>query len=314
MNENTISGWVSNIERYTLHDGPGIRTTVFLKGCPLRCLWCSNPETQADHQQLIYLEEKCNGCLRCIEICPQKAITINETSAKADMDFNKCNHCGKCVAVCNVDALIMSGEQQTAREVADVVARDKVFYHHSNGGITISGGDPLWQPEFSAEILRLCKADEIHTAIQTCAYATRNQIDLVIPHLDLAIIDVKHSESKLHKKYTGKVNDIIFENIVYIDSRNVPIVIQVPLIPGVNDSDQVLKSICDFTATLGSALGVSLLVYHTLGVPKYRSIGRVYTMPEINIPSADYLQKKIDICRGFGANMIQFMEEGITYA
>ena len=314
MSENSISGWVSNIERYTLHDGPGIRTTVFLKGCPLRCLWCSNPETQVDHPQLIYLEEKCNGCLRCIEICPQKAISIRENSAKVDVDFKKCDHCGQCVTVCNVDALIMSGERLTAREVVDVVARDKVFYRHSSGGVTLSGGDPFWQPEFSAEILRLCQADDIHTAIQTCAYATREQLDLLIPHLDLAIVDIKHSDSDTHIKLTGKPNKTILENISYIDSRGIPIVIQIPLIPGFNDADNVLRDICNFTATLKNALGVSLLVYHTLGVPKYKSIGRTYTMPPIETPPADYLQEKIAACRDFGANIVQFMEEGITYA
>jgi len=314
MNEKIASGWVSNIERYTLHDGPGIRTTVFLTGCPLRCLWCSNPEAQLDHPQLIYLEEKCNGCLRCIARCPQKAISSRENSIKVEVNFKKCDHCGECIKVCNVDALMISGERFTAQQVADVVARDKVFYRHSNGGVTLSGGDPLFQPEFSAEILRLCHAEGIHTAIQTCAYTTKDQIDLLIPYLDLAIIDIKHSDSETHKQLTGKPNETILENIIYIDSKQVPIVIQVPLIPGLNDSDQVLKDICNFTMSLTNALGISLLVYHTLGIPKYRSIGRTYAMPEIEVPSADYLKEKIDTCCNFGVNIVQFMEEGIMYA
>ena len=314
MKKTMTSGRISNIERYTLHDGPGIRTTVFLKGCPLRCLWCSNPETQAGHPQLAFFKERCNGCIRCIEQCPQNAISINQNSIKVELDFDKCNHCGECVGACNMDALVMIGEWISAEEIANLVARDKVFYQHSNGGITLSGGDPLWQPEFAGEILRLCRENQIHTAIQTCGYGTQEQIDHMIPFLDLAIIDLKHSDSFAHQELTGEGNEIILENIKYIDSKKIPIVIQIPLIPDVNDSDEILKNIFEFTGNLKNALGVSLLPYHSLGVPKYAHIGKSYSMPSIDNPSANYLKEKIESCKNYQVNIIQFMDEGIIYS
>ena len=309
-----ISGWISDIERYALHDGPGIRTTVFMKGCPLRCLWCSNPETQAEHPQLAFFKERCNGCLRCIEQCPQNAISINQNSKKAELDFNKCNHCGECVDACSMDALMMIGKWVSAEEIADLVARDKIFYQHSNGGVTLSGGDPLWQSEFAGEILQRCKENQIHTAIQTCGYGTKEQIDHLLPFLDLAIIDIKHSDSSAHQELTGEGNEIILENIKYIDNKQIPIVIQIPLIPGVNDSEGILKDIFEFTGSLKNALGVSLLPYHTLGVPKYKHIGKSYSMPSIDIPSANYLKEKIESCKNYQVNIIQFMDEGIIYS
>ena len=304
MKKTMISGWILNIERYTLHDGPGIRTTVFLKGCPLRCLWCSNPEAQVGHPQLAYFEERCNGCLRCIEQCPQNAISIHQKSKKIELDFNKCNHCCECIDACNMDALVMSGEWVSAEEIANLVARDKIFFQHSNGGVTLSGGDPLWQSEFAGEILHLCKENQIHTAIQSCGYGTKEQIDDVIPFLDLAIIDLKHTDSSTHQKMTGKGNEIILENIKYINSKQIPIVIQIPLIPGFNDSEEILKKIFEFTGSLKNALGVSLLTYHTLGVPKYKHIGRSYSMTSIDIQSVDYLKEKIESCKKYQVNII----------
>ena len=309
MKETSISGYISNIERYTLHDGPGIRTTVFLKGCPLSCLWCSNPEMQESFQQLAFFEERCNGCLRCIEKCPQNAISLNQNSLRVSVDFTKCNHCGECVNSCIFDALVMIGERVTAEEVADIVSRDKVFYQHSRGGVTISGGEPLWQSAFSGEILKRCRDNQIHTAIQTCGYGTREQIDRIIPFLDLAIIDLKHYDSSAHEKLTGKGNETIIENIKYIDNNKIPVVIQIPLIPGFNDSEDVLKNIFNFTGELYNSLGVSLLQYHNLGVPKYKHIGKTYSLPSIDPPSADYLKQKIQECKKYNIPIIQFMGE-----
>lgn len=309
MKKTTSSGCISNIERYTLHDGPGIRTTVFLKGCPLRCLWCSNPETQEGHPQLAFFEERCNGCLRCIEQCPQNAISINQNSIKAELDFNKCNHCGECVGACSMDALVMIGKWVSTEEVANLVVRDKIFYQHSNGGVTLSGGDPLWQPEFAGEILRLCKENQIHTAIQSCGYGTKEQIDHIIPFLDLAIIDIKHSDSSAHHEQTGEGNEIILENIKYIDNKKIPIVIQIPLIPDFNDSEEILKKIFKFTGSLKNTLGVSLLPYHSLGVPKYKHIGKSYPMPSIDIQPAEYLKEKIESCKKYNISIIQFMDD-----
>ncbi|MDO9546799.1 MAG: glycyl-radical enzyme activating protein [Pelolinea sp.] len=309
MKKATISGYISNIERYTLHDGPGIRTTVFLKGCPLSCLWCSNPEMQVGYPQLAYFEERCNGCLRCIEKCPQNAISIKQNCLQVEVDFVKCNHCGECVDTCNMDALVMIGKRVSVEEIMNTVTRDKVFYQHSNGGVTISGGEPLWQSDFSGEILRRCKENQIHTAIQSCGYGTKEQIDRIIPFLDLAIIDLKHYDSSAHHKLTGKGNEDIIENIKYIDNNKIPIVIQIPLIPGFNDSEETLKNIFNFTGNLKNALGVSLLQYHTMGVPKYKHIGISYIMPSIDSLPADYLKEKIESCKKYNLPIIQFMDD-----
>lgn len=309
-----ISGWISNIERYTLHDGPGIRTTVFLKGCPLHCLWCSNPETQIQDQQLAFFKERCSRCQRCVQHCPRKAIISHGPNQPIEVNFNLCDNCGDCVSACIQDALVMMGEWVSAEEIARRVERDLLFYQHSNGGVTLSGGDPLWQADFTGEILRLCQQKQIHTAIQSCVYAEKDQINKVLPYLDLAIIDFKHSNSATHQKLTGKSNELIVENIHYIDQQQVPIVIQIPLIPGYNDSDEILRSAFELARSLKHGLGVNLLTYHTLGVSKYKTIGRVYTLPELEAPSAEYLQNKIETCKKYQIPIIQFMDDGILYS
>jgi len=313
MKDTMISGCITNIERYTLHDGPGIRTTVFLKGCPLQCLWCSNPETQIKDAQLAYFRERCIGCQRCIDICPQQALIPQVLDQPIDVDFNLCDNCGACVSACHQNALVMIGKWVSAEEVFHIVKRDIVFYRHSKGGVTLSGGEPLCQAAFAGEILRLCQQKQIHTAIQSCAYGEKNEIDKILPYLDLAIIDFKHIHPTAHQEFTGQTNDLILENILYIDQQNVPIIIQIPLIPGYNDSDEVLCSAFELARGLKHGLGVSLLTYHTLGVSKYKSIGRSYELPLLEVPSTDYLQEKIKRCKRYQVPIIQFMGDDTAY-
>ncbi len=311
MSPDDINGWITNIERYTLHDGPGIRTTVFLKGCPLRCLWCSNPETQLSQPQLSYIIERCTACYRCVSACPQEAIAIEEQGEPVKVDFEKCNHCGQCVSICNEEAFALIGRRVNAQEVDDIVVRDRVFYDHTGGGVTLSGGEPFWQANFSSEILRLCKKDKIHTAIQSCGFASKEQIDLMLPYLDLAIIDFKHFNENTHQKLTGKSNAIIKDNISYIDQKGIPIVIQIPLIPGFNDSEEVLEQAFIFTRNLKNSLGVNMLTYHTLGVSKYKHIGQDYMMNPIEIPT-DYLKSVIEKCKKYNVPILQFMGDGLA--
>ena len=181
-------GIIFNIERFTLHDGPGIRTTVFLKGCPLNCAWCCNPESQSIAPQLAYFKEKCTACGRCLPLCPKGAISSGGKDQPVSIDFALCDGCGNCVPACIPNALVMMGEEKTASEIVEIVKRDLPFYLRSGGGVTLSGGEPLAQPVFTAEILRLCKDAGIHTAIQTCGYATQADIDKVLPALDLVIL------------------------------------------------------------------------------------------------------------------------------
>jgi pyruvate formate lyase activating enzyme len=301
-----VQGWVFNVERFTLHDGPGIRTTVFLKGCPLRCLWCSNPESQERAPELTYFPDKCTSCGRCLDVCPQDALSRPAPDEPVVLDYARCDACGKCLEVCYPEALVMVGEQTTASSVAEMVARDKPFYTHSGGGVTLSGGEPLAQSRFAAEILRLCKEQGIHTVIQSSGLASTDEIDRVLAHLDLAIIDMKHIDSAVHQRLTGVKNERILNNIRYIDASGCSLVIQVPLIPGYNDSDEVLTGICQFAAGLKNLVGISLLSYHALGVMKYSRLGRDYQLQDLAMPDKAYLEERIHFCEQFSIPIVRF--------
>lgn len=301
-----IKGFVFNIERFTLHDGPGIRTTVFLKGCPLRCAWCCNPESQTRFPQLSYFQEKCTGCERCLPLCPSGALRLVEPQKPIQVDFSLCNDCGQCVGACIPQALVMIGEERSAADVASEVLRDFPFYTHSGGGVTLSGGEPLAQPLFSAEILRICHQADIHTTIQTCGYAKKDDIDRLIPWLDLVIYDLKLMDEEEHRRWTGKPNRRILENLAHIDSRKIPIVIQISLIPGVNDSEENLSAIFRFAKTLRSLQGISLLEYHSLGSGKYSRLGRRYSLAHLPAMDGNYLEEKSTWSARFGVPLIKF--------
>jgi pyruvate formate lyase activating enzyme len=301
-----IEGWVLNIERYTLHDGPGIRTTVFLKGCPLRCQWCSNPESQLGRPELVYFEDKCIACGRCLGVCPQDAIVQTAPGEPVTVLFDRCDGCGQCVDVCYVEALTLAGEKMTAEEVVAVVERDLPFYKHSQGGVTLSGGEALAQPEFSVEILRLCREKGIHTAIQTSGQAPLKSIQSLLPYLDLVIFDIKHLDNQAHQELTGVSNTQILENLSYINSNGTKIVIQVPLIPGLNDSKENLDNLGRLVESLPSVLGLSLLSYHTLGLTKYRCTGREYALEDLPKASAEYLEEKKAYFREKGIHLVEF--------
>ncbi len=301
-----ITGTVLNIERYTLHDGPGIRTTVFLKGCPLRCLWCSNPESQKSRPELVYFRERCVGCGRCLVHCPQNALIQEQEGAPITVLYDRCDGCGLCVDKCYYEALTIVGETMTANEVCEIVARDQRFYQHSGGGVTLSGGEPLAQPDFSAEVLRLCHQKGIHTAIQTSGNAPQENLKKMLPHLDLVIFDCKHLDNETHIKHTGVSNVRILENLRFLNAINKHIVVQVALIPGLNDSDENLNAVFNLVKSLPAVEGLSLLSYHTLGVSKYRNTGRDYQLPDLAQASLDYLHEKMAYAEAHGVNLVRF--------
>jgi pyruvate formate lyase activating enzyme len=301
-----IKGFVFNVERFTLHDGPGIRTTVFLKGCPLQCAWCSNPESQLLLPQLAYFQDKCNDCGNCLTLCPLGAITQNVSQKSVNVDFALCDGCGKCASNCIPQALVMMGESKTASQIAAEVIKDKPFYSRSGGGVTLSGGEPLAQAAFSAEILRLCKNASIHTAIQTCGYADKADFDLLLPYLDLVIFDLKLMDTASHQKWIGKPNTLILENLAYLNAKNKEIVLQIPLVPGVNDSVKNLTTSFQLAKSLASVTGVSLLVYHPLGAIKYARMGRTYELSHLSQPDGQYLQEKSEWAAQFGVPLVQF--------
>ena len=292
-----IEAPVFNIQTYCIHDGPGIRTTVFVKGCPLRCLWCANPESNLAKPQLLTYSSKCTGCGQCIPTCPNEAISIGPYGTGEDVkyiaytDRTKCKDCGKCVAACPNEAREIAGKNMTVRECIDKVKRDKIFYDGSGGGMTMSGGEILAHPHFTANLLAAAHAEGIHTCVETSSFASKEVIDEVFQHVDLGLLDVKHMDNTLHEKYTGVPNTYILENIRHVvKDLGVKVILRVPTIPGYNDSEENIIATAKFAKELGPDVMVNLLPAHKLGESKNESLG-VENKCTIVVPTDEHMQK-----------------------
>lgn len=267
-------GLVFDIRRFSTHDGPGIRTTVFTKGCPLSCQWCQNPEGLKMERRLCYFKNKCIGCGICISACPMKSLSyINEASDKIGIDRKSCNRCGVCAEACPAKALAFDSTELTVHEVVEELLKDKAFYG-SSGGVTLSGGDPFSQKEFTLEILKQCKKNGLNTAIETCLYVEKEILEEFLPHIDLLIADFKVFDPKLHEKYTGKDNEIIKENFRflfnnYFHQNKLDILVRIPLIPGYTATVENLKGIAGFLYSLSPEVKVELINYNPLAQSKY---------------------------------------------
>jgi len=260
------TGLIYDIKRYAIHDGPGIRTTIFFKGCPLRCLWCHNPESWRSHAELGFRRARCVRCGRCVEQCPQKAISI--TDGLPDTDPDRCTLCGRCVESCPAGAREIIGSQMTADQVAAEIKKDIIFYDQSGGGVTFSGGEPLAQPDFLLALLELCRKNSIHTAVDTTCYAQPEVVDAVAEKTDLFLCDVKHVDSELHERFTGADNILIFENIRRLAEAGKEIIIRIPIIPGYNDSMQNIDATARFAASLPGLKRIDILPYNRGGTEK----------------------------------------------
>jgi pyruvate formate lyase activating enzyme len=272
-------GCVFNIERFAIRDGPGIRTTVFLKGCPLRCLWCANPESISPRPQLLYLENLCTRCYRCVEVCPNKATTKTPDGA-IKIDRSLCKACGKCVEICPNKARQLSGKLMTVDEVLEEVKKDALFYQNSGGGVTFSGGEPSQQPEFLWHLLKGAQESGIHTALDTSGFVKPEILKKVLEHTNLVLYDIKHMDPTKHKELTGVDNRLILENARMIASMGKPMIIRVPLIPGHNDSKENIKALAEFMLSLGLKR-IDLLPYHSLGKIKYQRLGTEYKLSDL---------------------------------
>jgi pyruvate formate lyase activating enzyme len=296
------SGLVFNVMRFSLHDGPGIRTTVFLKGCPLSCWWCHNPESRSARPELVYFAERCRLCGDCVTACPECAITIAPSGL---IRSSNCRDCGACVDVCLSEARELAGRQMTVSGVLREIERDLVFFDESGGGGTFSGGEPLHQADFLDALLTACRERRIHTVLDTCGFAHRDVFVRIASKADLVLYDLKSTNLEKHRTYTGVSNQIILENLEALTKTGRPVVLRLPIIPGINDSDEEVAEAVALLTRLGIRR-VDLLPYHHLGLEKYRRLGLVYQMHELAPPPSTRMAQ---IAKEFDRAGIQVREE-----
>lgn len=280
--KNDLKGLIFNIQRFSVHDGPGIRTTVFMKGCPLSCGWCSNPESQDFDAQLMTRDVKCTGCGACTEVCPNIAIRIN-AHGEREIDWDTCDQCLQCVDACAYGALARSGTLMNVEAVLEEVMSDQLFYKNSGGGITVSGGEPLLQNEFVAELLRVCKDEGLLTAVDTTGFVEWPKIQHVLPWTDLLLWDIKHLDETKHKKATGAGTRLILENLKRA-STQAKIWLRIPLIKGFNDDPRHIHNMITLARNI-HVEKISLLPYHEGGRSKCEQIGRDYPIVGAQPPS-----------------------------
>jgi pyruvate formate lyase activating enzyme len=285
-----MSNLVTNIQGYSIHDGPGIRTVVFLKGCSLECQWCSNPECISPLPEVGFIKALCTKCGKCAEICPDGAL-VYEVGKFPRIDRKRCSGCGACSAVCDYNAIILYGKSMNAEEIFHAVSRDKMFYDASGGGVTVSGGEALLQPQFIRDLFDKCRHAGIHTCVETSGYAAESALQQVLPYTDYVLYDLKHINSKKHCQYTGKPNSLILANARVVAESGVEMLFRMPLIPGINDDLQNIKDTADFLYGLkNNNLHIELMPYHRLGKGKYVSLDKRYPLPDIPRPEPEHLE------------------------
>ena len=277
------TGIIFSIKKYSIHDGPGIRTTIFFKGCPLNCWWCHNPEGISPERELYIWDDKCIGCGDCLKICPTGAISQINDSIQTDM--KKCTLCGQCVETCPTEAREIIGNKITVSQLMEEMGKDTIFYDNSGGGVTFSGGEPLTQPLFLFALLQECKRQKIHTAVDTSGYISTETLIEISKSVDLFLYDIKFIDNFKHKKYTGVSNKIILKNLKELSSINKKIIIRIPIVPGINDNDKNIIEIGEFVASLKNVNQVDILPFHNIGVEKYKKFGMNYRLADVQYSS-----------------------------
>jgi pyruvate formate lyase activating enzyme len=293
-----LTGTITDIQHFSIHDGPGIRTTVFFKGCNQRCFWCHNPETLASGPQLQLFLDRCIGCGVCFERCPQGAHLLEDGERRFDRDA--CVACGTCVETCYAQALVLVGEQRTVDDVVDVVLRDRAFYETSGGGVTLSGGEPLLQVDFAHAILARCRAEGIHTAIETAANVPWERIERVLPVTDLVMMDIKVMDDARHRAVTGAPNGRILAHARRLGEGDKPLIVRTPVIPGVNDDEESVAAIAEFVAQLPNLAYYELLRFHAMAKNKYDSLEMDYCAADLTAPTDDEMAALTEVARRYG--------------
>lgn len=294
---------VFDIQRGSLHDGPGIRTTIFLKGCPLDCLWCHNPEATSSKRQLFFHYDKCTQCGDCTKVCPENVHQIIDNVHT--IDYDKCNFCGKCVEACNYSALKIIGNEMSVEEVMKEVIRDIDFYENSGGGITLSGGEPLFRFSFSKDILSHCKELNIHTCVETSGFVSPHKFQQILPLVDVLLFDYKLTGSDAYKKYTGVSNQAILENLNAAYQFGISIILRCIVIPGINDTDEHFEAIAALEKKYPKLKSIEILPYHDMGNNKRTSIGRIGTLTSLKTVVPEVSQNWIKNLRKLGCEKVK---------